>query len=317
MAKRAWVLGISLVCWVGWWPSPAHAQHGATNGEWRSYGGDLGSTKYSPLDQIDRTNFGQLEIAWRWQSVDGALDLEALQQTRPEIGIRSLKATPLMVGGVLYISTPLHQAAAIDAGTGETLWVYDPKSYLGAPYPHGDILSFNSRGLAYWTDGREERLLWGDNEAYLHAVDARTGIPIRDFGDNGRVDLSEGIPRVYLPTGTPTGDYYGGHRLGDNLFAESLVALDIETGERIWHFQMVHHGVWDYDNPAAPNLVDVTVDGERIRAVGHPGHHSEAADRGRGELVRRRGRPRDRVALRAVVQRLHGDGVHDPRGGAR
>ena len=238
----------------------------------------------------------------------------------------------------------------------------DPKSYLGAPYPHGDILSFNSRGLAYWTDGREERLLWGDNEAYLHAVDARTGISIRDFGDNGRVDLSEGIPRaqrgttdsrgyswlgvasppiiahdvvvtptivndfttvkeappgwvkgidvrtgetkwtfrtvpqaddfgsetwlnesctnvwslmsvddelgyVYLPTGTPTSDYYGGHRLGDNLFAESLVALDIETGERIWHFQMVHHGVWDYDNPAAPNLVDVTVDGERIRAV--------------------------------------------------
>ena len=195
--------------------------------------------------------------------------------------------------------------------------MYDPKSYLGAPYPHGDILSFNSRGLAYWTDGREERLLWGDNQAYLHAVDARTGIPIRDFGDNGRVDLSEGIPRVYLPTGTPTGDYYGGHRLGDNLFAESLVALDIETGERIWHFQMVHHGVWDYDNPAAPNLVDVTVDGERIRAVGHPGHHSEAADRGRGELVRRRGRPRDRMALRAVVQRLHGDGVHDPRGGAR
>ena len=367
MAKRAWVLGISLVCWVGWWPSPAHAQHGATNGEWRSYGGDLGSTKYSPLDQIDRTNFGDLEIAWRWQSVDGTLDLEALRQTRPEIGIRSLKATPLMIGGVLYISTPLHQAAAIDARTGETLWVYDPKSYLGAPYPHGDILSFNSRGLAYWTDGREERLLWGDNEAYLHAVDARTGIPIRDFGDNGRVDLSEGIPRaqrgttdsrgyswlgvasppiiahdvvvtptivndfstvkeappgwvkgidvrtgetkwtfrtvpqaddfgsetwlneswrysgntnvwslmsvddelgyVYLPTGTPTGDYYGGHRLGDNLFAESLVALDIETGERIWHFQMVHHGVWDYDNPAAPNLVDVTVDGERIRAV--------------------------------------------------
>ena len=511
MAKRAWVLGISLVCWVGWWPSPAHAQHGATNGEWRSYGGDLGSTKYSPLDQIDRTNFGQLEIAWRWQSVDGALDLEALRQTRPEIGIRSLKATPLMVGGVLYISTPLHQAAAIDAGTGETLWVYDPKSYLGAPYPHGDILSFNSRGLAYWTDGREERLLWGDNEAYLHAVDARTGIPIRDFGDNGRVDLSEGIPRaqrgttdsrgyswlgvasppiiahdvvvtptivndfttvkeappgwvkgidvrtgetkwtfrtvpqaddfgsetwlneswrysgntnvwslmsvddelgyVYLPTGTPTSDYYGGHRLGDNLFAESLVALDIETGERIWHFQMVHHGVWDYDNPAAPNLVDVTVDGVRIRAVAQVTKQGFAYvfDRATGEPVwpieerpvppatmpgdvasptqpfptkpppfeyqgvtvddlvdftpeiramavevveefklgplytppslpvagGTQGTiqrppiggganwsgaavdPRDRVALRAVVQRLLGDGVHDPRGGAR
>ena len=187
MAKGAWVLGISLVCWVGWWPSPAHAQYGATTGEWRSYDGDLGSTKYSPLDQIDRTNFGDLEIAWRWQSVDGVLDLETLRETRPKIGIRSLKATPLMVDGVLYISTPLHQAAVIDAGTGETLWVYDPKSYLGAPSPHGNLLSFNSRGLAYWTDGQEERLLWGNNQGYLLAVDARTGEPIRDFGDNGRV----------------------------------------------------------------------------------------------------------------------------------
>ena len=130
-------------CWVLWGvvvgPGLALAQYGTTNGEWPSYGGDLGSTTYAPLDQIDATNFGELEIAWRWQSVDGALDLEALRQERPEIGISNLKATPLMVGGVLFLSTPLGQAVAIDAGTGQTLWVYDSESYLGDPYPHSPL----------------------------------------------------------------------------------------------------------------------------------------------------------------------------------
>ena len=137
-------------CWVALCPEPAQAQRGAANGEWRSYGGDLGSTKYSPLDQIDATNFGDLEIAWRWQSVDGALDIEALQQEQPAIRIRNLKATPLMVGGVLYISTPLYQAAAIDAATGETLWVHDPKSYLGNPYPHA---TSSASTRAVWPTG--------------------------------------------------------------------------------------------------------------------------------------------------------------------
>ena len=348
--------------------APARAQHGALDGEWRSYGGDLGSTKYSPLDQIDETNFDDLEITWRWQSADGALDLDALRQQQPTVSPRNFKATPLMVAGVLYITTAMHQVAAIDAGTGETLWVHDPQAYLGNPSPHGNVgLAFNNRGLAYWTDGDDARLLWGTNEAYLHAVDARTGEPVPAFGTNGRVDLMEGIPRavrgtadfrgnswigvasppivardvvvtptvisdfhltkeappgwvkgvdvrtgatlwtfrtvpqaddfgadtwlddswrysgnsnvwsimsadeelgyVYLPTGTATNDYYGGHRLGDNLFAESLVAVDIETGQRMWHFQFVHHGLWDYDTASAPNLVDVTVDGRPIKAV--------------------------------------------------
>ena len=365
---RKQVGGLALSCWVACWPHHVRAQHGATNGEWRTYGGDLGSTKYSPLDQIDETNFDDLEIAWRWQSVDGRLDLDALRETQPAIGIRNLKATPLMVDGVLYISTPLYQAAAIDAATGETLWVHDPKSYLGKLSPHANVgIGFNSRGVAYWTDGQDQRVLWGTNEGYLLAVDARTGEPVSEFGDNGRVDLMDGIPRadrstsdhrghswlgvasppiiardvvvtptvisdfpiakeappgwvkgidvrtgetlwtfrtvpqgddfgsdswlneswrysgntnvwsmmsvddelgyVYLPTGTATNDYYGGHRLGDNLFAESLVALDIETGARMWHFQMVHHGLWDYDNASAPNLLDVTVDGQPIKAV--------------------------------------------------
>ena len=357
-----------LVCACLTWSAPADAQHGATGGEWPTYGGDLGSTKYSPLDQIDASNFDGLEIAWRWQSADGALDLDALRERQPTVSPRNFKATPLMVGGVLYTTTAMHQVAAIDAGTGETLWVHDPRAYLGNPSPHANVgLAFNSRGLAYWTDGDEARVLWGTNEAFLHAVDARTGEPIPSFGVNGRVDLMEGIPRavrgtadfrgnawigvasppivardvvvtptvisdfhltkeappgwvkgvdvrtgdvlwtfrtvpqaddfgadtwlneswrysgnsnvwsimsadaelgyVYLPTGTATNDYYGGHRLGDNLFAESLVAVDIETGQRMWHFQFVHHGLWDYDTASAPNLVDVTVDGRPIRAV--------------------------------------------------
>ena len=268
-----------------------------------------------------------------------------------------------MVGGALYLSTAMYQAAAIDAGTGETVWVYDPHVYRGGPPTHG----YGSRGVAYWTDGQDERIFWGTSEGYLLAVDAKTGQPPPDFGNNGRVDLTEGIPRatrgdtnyqgrnllgvksppvvlrdvvvaptiisdfvirkeappgwlkgvdartgdtkwifrtvpqaddfgadtwlneswrysgnvnvwppmsadeetgyLFLPTGTPTSDYYGGHRPGDNLFAESLVAVDIETGQRMWHFQAVHHGVWDYDFPAAPNLIDITVDGRRIKAI--------------------------------------------------
>ena len=344
-------------------PAATLAQYGTTNGEWRSYGGDLGSTKYAPLDQIDATNFDDLRLAWRWRSPDESLDVEALRQEDPRLGFRMFQATPLMIGGVLYISTALHQVAAVDASTGETIWVHDPKMYLNGRPTH----FYNSRGVAYWEDANDARIFFGTHEAYLIALDAATGQPVRSFGDNGRVDLMADIPRairgestytgrnlmgvasppivahdvvvtpniisdgaitkeappgwikgidartgdvkwtfrtvpqgddfgadswlneswrysgntnvwsmfsvddelgyIYLPTGTPTGDYYGGHRLGDNLFAESLVALDIETGQRMWHFQAVHHGVWDYDFPAAPTLVDITVGGRPVKAV--------------------------------------------------
>ncbi len=350
-------------CAVTMLPAAAFGQYGATDGEWRTYAGDQGSTKYSPLDQIDATNFNELQIAWRWQSADGTLDLDALRDQRTGVSIRALQATPLMVDGTLYLSTAMYQAAAIDAGTGDTVWLYDPQVYLGGQPTHG----YGSRGVAYWTDGQDERIFWGTSEGYLLGVDARTGQPAAGFGDNGRVDLTEGIPRttrgdtnyqgrnllgvksppvvlrdvvvaptiisdfvvrkeappgwlkgidartgdtkwifrtvpqaddfgadtwlneswrysgnvnvwppmsaddetgyLYLPTGTPTSDYYGGHRPGDNLFAESIVAVDIETGQRMWHFQAVHHGVWDYDFPAAPNLIDITVDGRRVKAV--------------------------------------------------
>ena len=374
---------------------PAEAQHGApAEGEWRSYAGDSGSTKYSPLDQITAENFGDLEVRWHWQSVDSHLvhstaagdslvaadtlfdilqaeepDLwtswDGVRQTRVRPSIRSLVATPLMVDGVLYLSTPLYRAVAIDARTGKTLWAHDPRAYeSGMPA----VAQWRHRGVAYWENAGDARIVWATGDGFLIAVDAKTGLPAPDFGDNGRVDLTDGVPRatrgerdilnllpltsqsppmiirdtiivgstindrtitqegppgfarafdarsgrhkwdfhtvpqsgdefgsdtwldeswrysghtniwsmmsgdeelgwVYLPTGTPTSDYYGGHRLGDNLFAESLVAVDVETGQRQWHFQMIHHGLWDYDLPAAPNLLDITVDGRTIKAV--------------------------------------------------
>ena len=322
-----------LCCWLGLvafgaWPSPLVAQHGAANGEWRSYAGDTGSTKYSDLDQIGKDNVQDLQIAWRWRSVD-----YDLKETNPDLELNNvLPVTPLKIGDVLYTSTTVGQAAAIDPGTGETLWIYHALAD-GA----GTTRGRGSRGLAYWTDGSEERILLISSE-HLVALDAKTGKPYREFGERGKVNLAPGMgPRldqefrwnaaplvcrdvvvvgaslsdspkvkemppgyvraydartgelrwrfnpipqpgevgnetwedgsweysgqanvwtfmssdeelgyVYLPLSTPTNDWYGGHRLGDNLFAESLACLECETGTRVWHFQMVHHGLWDY-----------------------------------------------------------------------
>jgi len=321
-------------------------------GEWRYYAGDAASTKYSPLDQITRDNVQRLEIAWRWTSPDNAI-ASANPAARPG----GYQDTPLMVNGVLYTTTSLGIYAAIDPGTGQTLWQYDPEIWkLGRP-PN---LGFTHRGSAYWSDGRSRRIVSGTHDAHLVQIDAETGKPVPSFGENGRVDVIAGlthaervrnyalnstpvivgdvivsganiqdlpqtreqprgdifgfdvrtgrklwtfhsIPRpgefgaetwedgsaeytggtnvwsmitvdeelgyIYLPFGTPTNDYYGGHRPGANLFAESLVCLDARTGQRVWHFQAVHHGLWDYDFPAAPILVDITVDGREIEAV--------------------------------------------------
>ncbi len=334
---------LSLVC------SASLAQHGAASGEWHHYGGDRGSTKYSPLDQIDTDNAEQLVEAWRWDSIESDADTE--------MRAGAFKNTPLMIDGVLYVTTGFSQVAAIDAGTGETLWTYDPKSYeAGRPANAG----FQHRGMEYWVDGDEERLIYASHHRKLISLDRKTGKPDPSFGEAGMVDtsmlndevtristvthsappivcadtivlgtiISDGpsgpkwppgnvrgydartgalkwvfrtIPEpgefgnetwqedswkytgstnvwsmmscddelgyVYLPLSTPTNDWYGGHRPGDNLFAESLVALDASSGERMWHFQAVHHGVWDYDFPAAPNLVDVVIEGKAIKAV--------------------------------------------------
>jgi quinoprotein glucose dehydrogenase len=328
---------------------PARA---ATAGEWRYYGGDPGSSKYSPLDQITASNVANLQVAWRWASPDNAM-VAANPTARPG----GYQDTPLMIGGVVYTVTSLGQLAAIDAGTGKSIWVYDPENWkAGRP----TNLGFLHRGLAYWANGDRARILVGTGDAYLLSIDAKTGKPDPGFGDQGRVDLAAEVPRViratnyavssapvicrnvvvvgasindvpmnkeappgdisgfdvttgkrlwtfhsiphkgefghdtwgegaadytgntnvwslmsadeelgyvYLPFGTPTNDFYGGHRPGNNLFAESLVVLDARSGKRVWHFQGVHHGVWDYDFPAAPNLVEINVRGRRVRAV--------------------------------------------------
>ena len=366
--------------------------YGTENGEWRSYGGNIASQKYSPLDQIDAGNFSGLEIAWRWQSVDAMVSrtmpdgsewwapldaiVESLVADTPNLyrpghlpRAGGMAATPLMIGGVVYLNTALSQGVAVDATTGETRWVFNPKSYEEGTTPMSG--TFRQRGVAYWTDGEgDERIFWGTGSGYLVCVDAQTGRPCADFGPDGSgmVDAMVGVPRavredrdylnallygihsppivvrdkvihgsqvadrritkeavpgwvrawdvrtgehtwdfhtvpnspdefgadtwlndswrysgnanvwsflsgdnelghVYLPTGTATNDYYGADRPGDNLFSESIIAVDVETGQRVWHFQAVHHGLWDYDFPTAPNLVDITVDGRAIKAL--------------------------------------------------
>ncbi|REJ82233.1 MAG: pyrroloquinoline quinone-dependent dehydrogenase [Acidobacteria bacterium] len=336
------------------------AQHGAPDGDWPHYGGDRGSTKFTALDQIDEGNVAGLQLAWSWKSIDAELPKAAMGG--------HFKATPLEIGGRLYLTTPLQQAVALDAANGELLWRYDPKVYdVGRPTNTG----FQHRGLEWWkseipaADGGEaprtiERLFFATGARQLISLDPATGLPDPAFGDAGIVDTTQGLgeinprmvahnappivcgdtvvlgsiifdgpthktmppghvrgfdPRtgalkwvfhtipqgsefgvdtweddswrytgntnvwtmmscdeergiVYLPTSTPTNDWYGGHRKGDNLFAESLVALDAASGERLWHFQAVHHGVWDYDFPCAPNLVDIPQpDGSVIPAV--------------------------------------------------
>ena len=329
---------------------PASAQTGAQGGEWRHYGGDLGSTKYSPLDQITADNVADLEIAWRWMTDNFG--------PRPDF---NYQATPLMIGGVLYTTAGWRRnVVAIDGATGETLWMY--RYDEGSRGDVAPVRASSGRGVAYWTDGGDDaRVIHVTKGYHLVALNATTGRPIPTFGQQGVVDLYDGLDRprpedgqiglnspamvigdvivvgaalqatapspeftagfvrgfdvrtgerlwifhtipqpgefghdtwendswrytgntgvwapmsadaelgyIYLPVETPTNDLYGGHRPGDNLFAESLVCLDAKTGERVWHFQFVHHGIWDYDIPTPPALVDITVNGRRIKAV--------------------------------------------------
>ncbi len=338
-----------------WATTSVSAQYGAENGEWRTWAGDLGSTRYAPLDQIDGDNFEDLEVAWRFKTENFG--------PRPD---RNLQATPLMVNGVLYTTAGTRRdVVALDAATGELLWMFrlDEGERAAA-----SVRRLSGRGVGYWTDGRGDERIFAVTIGYqLVGLDAKTGKPIDGFGRAGVVDLKQdddqdidplngeiawnGAPVVardvvivgaahrpgtappsrenvkgyvrafdvrtgarrwifhtipqpgeyghetwedgswaytgntgvwtqmtvdeelgiaYLPVESPTGDYYGGHRPGNNLFAESLVAVNLQTGERIWHFQFVHHPIWDYDIPCAPILVDITVDGREIKAVAQP-----------------------------------------------
>jgi quinoprotein glucose dehydrogenase len=331
------------------------AQSGATSGEWRTYGADLGNSRYAPLDQIGAANFNDLEVAWRFKT-------DALGP-RPEY---QLEATPLMIGGILYSTAGTRRAVvALDAVTGEMIWMHSEREGpRGAAAPR----QLSGRGLAYWTDGAgDARILYVTPGYRLVALDAKTGVLVERFGEHGIVDLkkdddqdidlvngevglhatpvvardvvivgaahrSGGVPRsrqnvkgyvrgfdvrtgkrlwifhtipgpgevgndswekdswsytgnagvwaqisvdeqlglAYLPVELPTGDYYGGHRPGNGLFGETIVAVDLKTGVRKWHYQLVHHGIWDMDIPCAPLLVDITVNNRAVKALAQP-----------------------------------------------
>ncbi len=333
-----------------------NAQQGTpATGEWRVNGGDAGSTRYSPLDQINASNVKNLQVVWRWK----AQNMGPAPQAAWEV-------TPLMIGGRLYFTAGTGRTVvAADAATGETLWLYrgDDTAERGA-------VRANNRGVSYWTDGHgDERILFITPGYQLVALNAKTGLPVASFGNDAHVDLWQGLDRpvvekgtigatsppiiirdvavvgaalkvgvalpkkenvpgyirgydvrtgkllwtfhtvpqagefgvetwgkdpatgieswkftgntgawgpltgdeelgyVYIPVEAPSGDTYGGQRPGNNLFSDSIVCLDARTGKRVWHYQLIHHEMWDYDIPAAPILLDITVNGKKIKAL--------------------------------------------------
>jgi quinoprotein glucose dehydrogenase len=321
---------------------------------WPTYGGDLGNTRYSPLDQITAANFSELDVAWRFKTENLGPSPEYV-----------LQSTPLVVNGVLYSTAGSRRAVvALDASNGELLWMYrEDEGERGAAAPRRQ----SGRGLAYWSGGGESRIVYVTPGYRMIALDAKTGHRVPGFGQNGVVDLKtefdqtidlvksdvglaatpiiandvivvgaahgvgtapprmenvkgyvrgfdartgkrlwtfHTIPRkgefgyetwrndaalragnagawtqvaidaelstAYLPIELPTGDFYGGHRPGAGLFGESLVAVDLRTGRRKWHYQLVHHGLWDSDVGSPPILADIVVGGRPIKAVVQP-----------------------------------------------
>ena len=322
--------------------------------EWRTYGSDLASTRYSPADQINADNFNDLELAWSLSTDNFGPE--------PEFNFQS---TPLMVDGVIYSTAGTRRAVfAADAATGELLWTHRlDEGERGANAPRRR----SGRGLAFRDNDGAGEIFYVTPGYQLIGLDAATGRQLASFGDNGLIDLKQNMdqeidlvtgevglhaapivagdtiligaahlpgsaPRTlenvkgyirgfdantgdrkwifhtiptadefgndtwlndswrytgntgvwgqmtvdedlgiaYFATEMPTNDYYGGHRHGDNLYSDSLIAVDLETGERLWYYQFIHHDVWDWDLPCAPILVDITVDGREIKAIAQP-----------------------------------------------
>src|SRR5438874_3041568 len=329
------------------------------NGEWPAYAADVRGTRYSPLDQINASNFNKLEVAWRFKTDNLG--------TRPEY---KLEGTPLMVKGVLYTTAGTRRSViAVDAKTGELIWAHSLREGQRAATAPRQL---SGRGVSYWTDGRgDDRVIYVTTGYRLVALNAKNGAMIPSFGKGGIVDLKVGmftgigrpidletgeaglhstptiakdvilvgssfkegmtvkthdntkgvarafdvrtgkllwsfnlVPKpgefgndtwlndswkdngntgvwtqisvdeeaglVYLPVEDPSSDFYGGHRPGDNLFGDSLVCVDLKTGARKWHYQIVHHPIWDYDLSSAPLLADVTIDGQPRKIVALP-----------------------------------------------
>jgi quinoprotein glucose dehydrogenase len=321
-----WVFGIVLAACVVGNLNATDAKKNVDT-EWPVYGGSAANTHYSTLSQINVGNVSKLQEVWRFDTKEGG----------------GLETTPVIVDGVLYGFTPLLKVFALDAASGKLAWEFVPP---GRETPR------KVRGLAYWTDGSDKRIL-ANVSPYVYAIDATTGKAIPAFGENGRIDLREnlrGDPKlqsvgvsspgvvyqdllivggsmepsssdiraydvhsgrlrwtfhvvphpgefgydtwpkdawtrvaaagnwagmavdtargiVYVPTASAHNDEYGADRVGDDLFADSLIALNAQTGERIWHFQGVHHDIWDRDFPAPPDLVTVIRNGKEVPAI--------------------------------------------------
>ncbi|MGH7867579.1 MAG: pyrroloquinoline quinone-dependent dehydrogenase, partial [Candidatus Dormibacteraceae bacterium] len=329
------------------WPSAVALGDSAEDAwrEWRHYGGDSGGMRYSALDQINRSNVHNLRVAWTYRTGDS--------RQRPRT---TIECTPIVVGGVMYLTTAQLKVCALDAASGDLLWKFDPFETLFKSHRAGP--RGVSRGVAgYWQKGRDKRILCTALSS-LFCLDARTGKLISTFGDNGAVDLTKGLGRdisgleydvtspgvvykdliilgsevgegpdpaapghvrafdirtgrqvwifhtipqagefgnstwedgswksaggvndwggmtvdnkrgwVFLATGSASFDFYGGQRPGQNLFANCVVALEVATGRRIWHYQLVHHDLWDRDLACPPNLVTVKREGRSVDAV--------------------------------------------------
>jgi glucose dehydrogenase len=333
MRGKAPVLTAALMIVVS--AAPASSQNHAT---WRDYGGAADAGQYSSLDQINRSNVKQLQVAWRYSTGDH----------------NKYFFNPIEVDGVLYLLARNYSIVALDAASRKEIWVH--------PAPP-DTKIITSRGINYWEskDRSDRRLLFASNH-FLRAIDARTGKPILSFGTGGAVDLKQGLGRspetislvqsitpgrvfenllilgsatnqgygsapgdirafdiqtgrlvwsfhtiphpgefgydtwpkdawkkigganvwgelsldekrgiLYAPTASAKYNFYGSDRLGINLFADSLLAIDARTGKRLWHFQMVHHDIWDYDNATAPKLLTVQHLGKPVDVVAQVG----------------------------------------------
>jgi glucose dehydrogenase len=312
-----------------------HAQKSIPDGDWRTINRDAASTRYSPLDQINRTNVSSLAVAWSYP-------------------MRSFGTTvPLVINSVMYFPAG-NRVVALDADTGKELWTYTMERPAGAPTT-GPAPSFSTRGAGYWAgDAKTPARLFVMANTRMLALDAKTGKPIDGFGEGGFINLgigyggtpsivgdvavigaassenptgNPGNPRafdvrtgkkvwefqtvpgpgqvghdswldsgwwgrggtnmwgfsapideerglVYLPIGSPSPNYWGGSRPGSNLFGNSIVAVDAKTGKYKWHFQTVHHDIWDADMPSAGALIDITVKGKKQPAIVHIGKTS-------------------------------------------
>src|ERR1700730_10978727 len=352
--KIAQALGVAAALLALVAPRAITQQGSSSNANWPSYGSDRGNTRYSPLTQIDASNFSKLTPAWTFSTANFGPNVET-----------NLESTPLVIDGVLYSTVgDRRDVVARDAATGEGIWTHREDGGRRAEVAPRRL---SGRGLAYWANGDDKRIVYFTQGYRMIELNAKTGNRIPSFGFDGVVDLKQdddqeidpmsseigihatpaigrdtivvgaahkpgGVPTsktnvkgyvrgydvrtgkrkwifhtvpkpgetgfdtwladswsytgntgawgessidesrgvVYVGVEAPTGDFYGGPRPGNNLFGESLVALDLETGQRRWHYQFVHHGIWDHDNPSPPMLANVAIKGKQVPVVAQP-----------------------------------------------